>query len=782
MTPTSRNPVHYDRIGGLGLTVWATKKKTYKKLPQVHDNISHYTYMLKSERPYRVVLRGLHSSEDTTEIKEILKENGHEVRQIVNVRHRTSKEPLPLFYVDLEPKSNNRDIFNLKYLNSMKITFEPPYKKKEIIQCKRCQRLGHYKNQCHRPFRCVKVGEDHPTSTCKKTKDSVDFITCANCQQKHPASYRGCAKYKQYKEHILKVQPKATRTNLIKRQTRKPDVDISQTNNNTLNKNTPNYATKTNKTTNSNEPVQMQQLEDILDKMFNRMQTMMINMVDNMMDRFTSKSFLSVKGYTTYNTNHPSGNAHGGTAVLIKCNIKHHSLEPFATDKIQATLIKAKTTRGRQLYQAVKELNLECLSTDYTIRKRIGKNTEILLQKKHNLRSQRSKKLNKQLKINKLIHSAANRSTPQGKAGRAKEHVYPTFIRDSVTERRRLRREWQNNHYARDKTAFNKESQQLKALTKEWTNEVLQDHFAKLTPTSDTNYSLYKATKNMKRPKQQATPIKTQMGTWARSDGEKATTFTDHLQKVLEPPPSDDHSVDNEINEYLSSPNQLCLPLKHVTLNDLSREIRKLKEGKCLGYDLVDATLLKQLPKKGLLLILAIFNACLRLSFYLSQWKIAQVVMIQKPADLPAHASTTTATYADDTAILSTHENQDSASDSLQQHLNLIENGLDSGELRPTLINRFKYAPRPTAHVAQTYMDKRKQLDCKLRGMYWLIGRKSQLSDASKMTIYKTILKPVWTYGIQIWGTASHSNIEILERFQSKTMGAMFNIPPYISK
>ncbi|KAA5634741.1 hypothetical protein F3G58_35215, partial [Pseudomonas aeruginosa] len=41
-------------------------------------------------------------------------------------------------------------------------------------------------------------------------------------------------------------------------------------------------------------------------------------------------------------------------------------------------------------------------------------------------------------------------------------------------------------------------------------------------------------------------------------------------------------------------------------------------------------------------------------------------------ADLPTHATTTTATYADDTAILSTHENQDSASDRLQHHLNLI--------------------------------------------------------------------------------------------------------------
>jgi hypothetical protein len=53
--------------------------------------------------------------------------------------------------------------------------------------------------------------------------------------------------------------------------------------------------------------------------------------------------------------------------------------------------------------------------------------------------------------------------------------------------------------------------------------------------------------------------------------------------------------------------------------------------------------------------------------------------------------------------------------------------------------------------------------------MYWLLGRKSKLSTSNKLLIYKTILKLIWTYGIQLWGTASTSNIEILERFQSKS-------------
>jgi hypothetical protein len=54
---------------------------------------------------------------------------------------------------------------------------------------------------------------------------------------------------------------------------------------------------------------------------------------------------------------------------------------------------------------------------------------------------------------------------------------------------------------------------------------------------------------------------------------------------------------------------------------------------------------------------------------------------------------------------------------------------------------------------------KRKQLGLTLTKMYWLLL-------TTNKRLYKTILKPIWTYGIQLWGTASTSNIEILERFQ----------------
>ena len=81
----------------------------------------------------------------------------------------------------------------------------------------------------------------------------------------------------------------------------------------------------------------------------------------------------------------------------------------------------------------------------------------------------------------------------------------------------------------------------------------------------------------------------------------------------------------------------------------------------------------------------------------------------------------------------------------------------------------------------QHHLDKSKQLRDKLKKFYWLIDRRSNLSTQNKITLYKTVIKPVWTYGIQLWGTASNSDIEILQRFQSKTLRSLINAPWYVT-
>jgi hypothetical protein len=75
---------------------------------------------------------------------------------------------------------------------------------------------------------------------------------------------------------------------------------------------------------------------------------------------------------------------------------------------------------------------------------------------------------------------------------------------------------------------------------------------------------------------------------------------------------------------------------------------------------------------------------------------------------------------------------------------------------------------------------KRKQLAMTLNRMHWLLGRKPSLFTINKFLIFKAIFKPIWTYGIQLWGTASTTNIQILERLQSKGLHMIVDAPWYV--
>jgi hypothetical protein len=76
---------------------------------------------------------------------------------------------------------------------------------------------------------------------------------------------------------------------------------------------------------------------------------------------------------------------------------------------------------------------------------------------------------------------------------------------------------------------------------------------------------------------------------------------------------------------------------------------------------------------------------------------------------------------------------------------------------------------------------KKMQINLKLHQMYWLIGCKSQLSAQNKCLLYKCIIEPVWTYGVQLWGCAKPTHTKIIQRIQSKTLRLILNPPCYVS-
>lgn len=179
-----------------GITLYVTTPEAYRTCVKYlrEQNADFHSYQLSEDKPFRVVIRGLHPSIDHEDLREELKSKGHAVRSISNVLSRT-KEKLPLFFVDLEIAENNETIFDLHILMFSKIKVESPRPKRQLVQCTRCQQYGHTRTYCNHPHRCVRCAGSHDSSLCTKPKETP--ATCALCGQSHPSNYRGCTVYKE---------------------------------------------------------------------------------------------------------------------------------------------------------------------------------------------------------------------------------------------------------------------------------------------------------------------------------------------------------------------------------------------------------------------------------------------------------------------------------------------------------------------------------------------------------------------------------------------------------
>ena len=184
------------KINNNHVKILPTNPDAYSKLTKLLKtlNANFHTYQLKQKRPFRVVLRSIHHSANLGELKFELLKLGHEVTNISNIRHRITKNPLSLFFIDINQKQNNEEIYELNRLMNSIVNIEPPFVKKEVVQCKRCQRYGHTQNYCNHNIRCAKCAGSHPTDQCTKSPETP--AKCIHCQGEHPSNYKRCLAYK----------------------------------------------------------------------------------------------------------------------------------------------------------------------------------------------------------------------------------------------------------------------------------------------------------------------------------------------------------------------------------------------------------------------------------------------------------------------------------------------------------------------------------------------------------------------------------------------------------
>jgi hypothetical protein len=212
--------------------------------------------------------------------------------------------------------------------------------------------------------------------------------------------------------------------------------------------------------------------------------------------------------------------------------------------------------------------------------------------------------------------------------------TYPPDIREMVLEKRRARKRWQRTRLAHDKATLNRLTRKLSQKIKSFKNKSFKTYLENLDGTPDTDYSLWKACRKIKRPPFQAQPIRKENGEWAKSEEETASAFARHLERTFQP---------NDINSDLDLKDPPLSPsgpepgtLSPATVVEVIQ--KNLSGKKAPGYDNISARILKELPKKGLVLLTNIFNAMLRLKYFPDAWKKAVVILIHKkgkPTDKP---------------------------------------------------------------------------------------------------------------------------------------------------
>jgi Reverse transcriptase (RNA-dependent DNA polymerase)/Endonuclease-reverse transcriptase len=234
-------------------------------------------------------------------------------------------------------------------------------------------------------------------------------------------------------------------------------------------------------------------------------------------------------------------------------------------------------------------------------------------------------------KFTALIKRAENLAIPYIKHRKDQPSV-DDVTQDLISLRNCKRRQWQRSGTPALKKEINFLNRQIKSRIKSYNNERWNTRLSQLKNHSN---QMWKVTKILNNPTKKIPPLKS-ISNILTMDADKAneigsafckahsTTFNDLSD------PSTESAVGlsyNNINFFLPLINESCLP----TPREISTLIRGFKNKKSPGDDSINNILLKQLPKKAIVLIMHIFRACFKISYFPSAWKCAKVVPIPKP-------------------------------------------------------------------------------------------------------------------------------------------------------
>lgn len=205
---------------------------------------------------------------------------------------------------------------------------------------------------------------------------------------------------------------------------------------------------------------------------------------------------------------------------------------------------------------------------------------------------------------------------------------YPNFITELIKQRRKARKKWQRNRTVVNKQTFNRLCRETARAMHHWKNETFNKYLSALAPSKEAGYSLWTASKRIRRPPTLNSPLRSPSGGWVRSDCDKAKLFAQHLEHTFSPNP-----IQSSVKPHNSI--QDAGSIKTTSPYEVATVIDKLKLRKSPGYDRISSIMLKELPRKGIVFITNLINAAIRLRYVPRTWKRAKMIIIPKPDKPP---------------------------------------------------------------------------------------------------------------------------------------------------
>jgi hypothetical protein len=123
--------------------------------------------------------------------------------------------------------------------------------------------------------------------------------------------------------------------------------------------------------------------------------------------------------------------------------------------------------------------------------------------------------------FNDIIQWAGLTTTPEHTEAR-QTYDCPILIKQKLLNKRRLHRNRHRFCTPESKRLLNVATRELTQFLADTNNASFQTFFQDLSPTTSTDYSLWKAIKKAKQATNSSHPLRTTRGTWARTNTEKS--------------------------------------------------------------------------------------------------------------------------------------------------------------------------------------------------------------------------------------------------------------------